>query len=100
MLPTFHASTSKHQMSPEPKRRPHPTPSQYSTASKTVSSSTSPPDVDMDNMDNVASFLSQSSGKSISAEEVEGMLAILRENTPRMSFSKSTRFLSVQHFFF
>lgn len=37
-------------------------------------------------MDNVASFLSHSAGQSVSAEEVEGMLAMLRANSSRMLF--------------
>ena len=51
-------------------------------------------------MDNVASFLSHSAGQSVSAEEVEGMLAIIRGNTPCMSLLNLTKYSPVQRLLF
>ncbi|KAF8817485.1 hypothetical protein BYT27DRAFT_7199016 [Phlegmacium glaucopus] len=97
-LSTSQTLTSEHQTSNTElnrNHRPHLTPARYRNTPNTASSSASPPDIEMDN---VASFLTQSAGQSVSAKEVEGMLAILRGNTPpepreifRFSSSTPTR---------
>ena len=37
------------------------------------------------NIETVSNFLSERAGKSISSSEVEGIVALLRQSTPRMS---------------